>query len=387
MATLNKNRIESVDLLKGIVMVLMAIDHTRDYFYQSPNLFGLTDPEHATIPVYITRWITHFCAPTFSFLAGVSAFMVGRKKSKNDLSAFLVKRGLWLVFVELTISSFAWYLDIQFRNFDLAVIWCLGISMIFLAAIIHLPRNLILFFSCVLIAGHNALDTVHFKDNLLWNILHEFGTIKLSDTRHINIFYPIIPWIGVMALGYYFGSFYSQSFDAQKRRKLFNRIGIGAFLLFVVIRWINFYGDPSPWQKYDTTTQMIMSFLNVTKYPPSLLYLLPTLGMAFLFLANTENLRGKIVDFFTTFGRVPFFYYILHLYFIRIIGMIFAELSGYDWKTMIQTSPELDLKGFGFNLGIVYLIWAGIILLLYPFCKKFDAYKQSHKEKWWLSYL
>lgn len=387
MTTLKKNRIESVDLLKGIVMVLMAIDHTRDYFYQSPNVFDLTDPAHATLPIYFSRWITHFCAPIFSFLAGISAFMVGRRKSKNELSVFLIKRGLWLVFMELTIISFAWYFDTQFRNFDLAVIWCLGISMIFLAAIIHLPRNLILIFSCVLIVGHNAFDSVHFKDNLLWSILHEFDSFKISETHQLNIFYPIIPWIGVMALGYYFGSFYSQSFDATKRRKLFNRIGIGAIVLFLIIRWTNIYGDPSAWQKYDTTAQTIMSFLNVTKYPPSLLYLLLTLGVAFVFLANTENVAGKVVDFFTIFGRVPFFYYILHLYLIRIIGIILAELSGYDWRILIQTSFEIDLKGFGYSLGIVYLIWAGIILLLYPLCKKFDSYKQSHKEHWWLSYL
>lgn len=387
MATLNKNRIESVDLLKGVVMVLMAIDHTRDYFYQAPNLFDLTDPAHATIPVYFNRWITHFCAPIFSFLAGISAFMVGQRKSKYELSLFLIKRGLWLVFIELTIISFAWYIDIQFRNFDMAVIWCLGISMIFLAAIIHLPRNLILIFSCVLILGHNAFDSVHFKDNLLWSILHEFGSFKISETRQLNIFYPIIPWIGVMALGYYFGGFYSQSFDFMKRRKLFNQIGIASIVLFVITRWTNIYGDPSAWQAYETIAQTIMSFLNVTKYPPSLLYLLLTLGVAFVFLANTENVRGKAVAFFTTFGRVPFFYYILHLYLIRITGMILAELNGYDWEMMIQTSPEFDLKGFGYNLGIVYLIWAGIVLLLYPLCKRFDAYKQSHKEYWWLSYL
>ncbi len=387
MTTASKSRIESVDLLKGIVMVLMAIDHTRDYFYQSPAVFDLTDPAHATIPVYFTRWITHFCAPTFSFLAGISAFMVGRRKSRNDLSVFLIKRGLWLVFIELTIISFAWYLDVRFRNFDLAVIWCLGISMIFLATIIYLPRNIILIFSLILIAGHNALDTLHFKDNLLWNILHEFGTINLSENHHINIFYPIIPWIGVMALGYYFGSFYNQPFDAQKRRRLFNRIGLGSILLFVLIRWLNIYGNTTPWQKYDTATQTIMSFLNLTKYPPSFLYLLLTLGTAIVFLANTEKLRGKVVDFFTTFGRVPFFYYILHLYFIRIIGMVFAELSGYDWQMMIQTTTEFDLQGFGFSLPIVYLIWAGIILVLYPICKKFDTYKQNNKEKWWLSYL
>lgn len=390
MTSLTKNRIESIDLLKGLVMVIMALDHTRDYFHYSANFFDPADPTHTTLPIFFTRWVTHFCAPAFSFLAGLSAFMVGKRKTPKQLSSFLFKRGLWLVFIELTVVNFAWYFDIQFRTFGLLVIWSLGISMITLAALIHLPRKILLIFCCILIFGHNLLDNIHFSDNLLWEILHQESFFKLSDNTQLLVGYPIIPWIAVMALGYYFGSFYDKSYEASKRKKIFNIIGLSSLILFVIIRWINTYGDPTPWQHYGTISKELISFLNPAKYPPSLLYLLMTLGTTLLFLANSEKLKGKIVDFFCTFGRVPFFYYILHLYLIHITAMVFAQLSGFGWHHFILPSwiglvPEM--KGYGFNLIIVYLIWIGVILALYPLCKKFDNYKQSHKDKWWLSYL
>lgn len=368
-------------------MVLMALDHTRDYFHQTFNLLDLTDPAHTNWPIYITRWVTHFCAPAFSFLAGISAFMVGKRKTKHELSVFLLKRGLWLVFIELTVVTFAWYLDIQFRNLDLAVIWSLGISMIFLAALIHLPKNVILIIACLLIFGHNLLDDVHFEGSITWSILHELSFFKLSDRLNLNVIYPIIPWIGVMALGYYFGVFYDKSFEPVNRKKLFNTIGVVAIILFIFVRSINVYGDPVQWKNYETISSTIFSFLNLNKYPPSLLYLLVTLSGTFIFLANSEKWKGSLVNFFSVFGRVPFFYYILHLYLIRVLGMIAAELTGHGWELMVQTTFKIELKDFGFNLGIVYLIWIGIILILYPLCKKFDNYKQSHKEKWALSYL
>jgi uncharacterized membrane protein len=381
---ITKSRVESIDLLKGIVMVVMALDHTRDYFHQTFTLSGLTDPALTTWPIYITRWISHFCAPTFCFLAGGSAYMVGKRKTKTDLSGFLVKRGIWLVLVEI-MMAFVWYFDIQFNNFDLAVIWMLGISMISLAALIHLPNNLILLFSCLLIASHNLLDNVHVEGNVLWSILHEYGSFQFPGFT-LNVIYPVIPWIGVMSLGYYIGHFYNQP-TAIQRRKLFNTIGTSALVLFLIVRWINIYGDLHTWKNYENAGHTIMSFMNVTKYPPSLLYLLVTLGGAFIFLANSEKLKGRVVDFFSVFGRVPFFYYILHLCLIRILAAVAAEFTGYGWQLMIQTSFEVDLKDFGFSLPIVYLIWICIVLVLYPLCKWFDRYKRDHKEQTWLSYL
>src|SRR5450755_2488682 len=242
--SLQTKRIESIDLLKGLVMVIMALDHVRDYFHFSAYYFDPADPVHSSLPLFFTRWITHFCAPAFSFLAGLSAFMAGRKKTKSELSAFLFKRGLWLVFIELTIVNFAWYFDVYFRTLNLIVIWALGISMIVLAALVHLPRKFILLFSCLLIFGHNLLDNIHYDGSLLWSILHEFNVFKLSDNVELFVGYPIVPWIAVMSLGYYFGSFYDKSYDSNKRKKIFNIIGVTAIVLFVVLRFINGYGDP-----------------------------------------------------------------------------------------------------------------------------------------------
>lgn len=390
MTAITKSRIESIDLLKGLVMVIMALDHIRDYFHYSAFYFDPTDPTQSTLPIFFTRFITHFCAPAFCFLAGTSAFMVGKRKSKSELSSFLLKRGLWLVFIEMTIVNFAWYFDIYFKSPGLLVIWSLGISMIFLAALVHLPRKFILLFSILLIMGHNLLDTIHYNGNVFWAILHEFAFFKITNDVEFVVGYPIIPWIAVMALGYYFGAFYDKSYDSLKRKKLFNLIGISAIVAFVILRFSNLYGDPVLYKDYGVLSKNFISFLNPSKYPPSLNYLLMTLGTAILFLANVEKLKGKVVDFFSTFGRVPFFYYILHLYLIHLIALIFAELSGFGWKIMILqdwVTETPTLKGYGFPLWVVYTVWIFVIVLLYPLCKKFDIYKQTHKEKWWLSYL
>lgn len=390
MTELNKPRIESIDLLKGLVMVIMALDHVRDYFHYASFVFNPTDPTQSSLPIFFTRWITHFCAPAFSFLAGLSAFMVGKRKSKNELSIFLLKRGLWLVFIEVTVVTFGWLFNVEFETLLMQVIWSLGISMIVLAGLIHLPRTYILIFSLLLICCHNLLDNVHFPENLIWILLHEETFLKISDSFNLYIAYPIIPWIAVMALGYYIGAWYDNSVDNNMRRKVFNAIGGTAIVVFVVLRLTNFYGDPKPFVHYDTISQNLISFLNPSKYPPSLLYLLMTLGATFLFLANSETLRGKIVGFFSTFGRVPFFYYILHIYFIHLIAIPFAQLSGFGWRTMILTGERYvnyQMGGYGFRLWVVYAVWIGVIILLYPLCKRFDQYKLAHKEKWWLSYL
>lgn len=390
MTSLTKNRIESLDLLKGLVIVIMAIDHVRDYFHYSARFFDPSDPELTTAPIFLTRFITHFCAPAFSFLAGLSAFIVGRKKTPAELSGFLLKRGLWLVFVELIIVNFAWYFNIEFKHVAFLVIWVLGISMIFLAGLIHLPAKAILVFSCVLIFGHNLLDAIHFEGSILWTFLHGSGIFLTTPDHTFRVGYPIIPWVAVMSLGYCFGSFYDRTYDPSKRRKLFNIIGISSIILFFILRGINVYGNLLPWKDYGSFVKTSFSFFNVTKYPPSLDFLLVTLGGAFLFLANTEKLKGGIVNFFCVFGRVPFFFYIIHLYLIHFLALIAAELTGFGWEKMILSAPVLkveELKGFGFNLPVVYLVWLLVIFMLYPLCKKFDTYKQNHKDKWWLSYL
>ncbi len=385
-----RNRIGSIDLLKGLVMIIMALDHTRDYFHNAAFHFDPLDPEITTAPIFFTRWITSFCAPAFSFLAGLSAFLSGTRRTPNELSVFLLTRGIWLVFIELVIVNFGWTFNIHFNSFALMVIWSLGISMIVLAALIHLPRKFILIFSCLLIFFHNLLDNIHFPNSILWAIIHEFSIFKLSDNIQLDVVYPLIPWIGIMSMGYYFGPFYDKTFDSLKRKKILNIIGFSAIGVFIVLRFTNFYGDPSPWKHYDTFMKDIFSILNTSKYPPSLLFLLMTLGPSFIFLANSENLKGKIVDFFSVFGRVPFFYYILHIYLIHIIAMGFALASGFGWQKLILThwiTVQPGMNDYGYGLWVVYLVWIGVIMLLYPFCKKFAAYKLKYKEKKWLSYL
>lgn len=390
MTVIPKVRIKSIDVLKGLVMVIMALDHIRDFIHFPAFFFDPADPEQSTLPIFFTRFITHFCAPIFCFLAGTSAFMVGKRKSKNELSSFLLKRGLWLVFIEMGIVNFAWSFDIYFNTLGLMVIWSLGISMIILAVLIHLQRKIILLFSLTLIFGHNLLDNIHFDGNEFWSILHVFSTFNLDSGRELFVAYPIIPWVAVMSLGYYFGPFYDKSYDSEKRKNLFNLIGFLAIITFVILRFTNIYGDPTSWKDYGVVSKNLISFFNPSKYPPSLDYLLMTLGAAFIFLANSEKLKGKVVEFFSTFGRVPFFYYILHLYLIHLIALIFAELSGFGWETMILedwVTESPTLKGFGYPLWVVYIVWIGVVLLLYPICKKFDNYKQNNKDKWWLSYL
>lgn len=391
MTTLTKPRIQSIDLLKGLVMVIMALDHVRDYFHYSAFFFDATDPEQTTWPIFITRFITHFCAPAFSFLAGTSVFMIGKRKLPAELSSFLFKRGLWLVFVEIIIINFGWKFDINFTHIGLQTIWSLGISMIVLAGLIYLPKKIILAISIVIIFGHNLLDNIHFEGSYLWSILHEYKQFEFIEGHKVLFAYSLLPWIAVMSLGYCFGSLYDSSFEVKKRKRILNNLGIGSLVLFLILIAINKYGNPVQWTNYGITSKTLMSIFDINKYPPSLLYLLITLGGTFLFLANAEKLKGKVVDFFCVFGRVPFFYYILHIYLIHLIAVFAAEFTGFGWQVMVSmptfaTRVEA-LKGYGFNLITVYVVWIIVILLLYPLCKKFDNYKQSHKEKWWLSYL
>jgi uncharacterized membrane protein len=399
-ASLNKvssltgvSRIQSIDLLRGIVMIIMALDHVRDYFHADAFLYNPLDLEKTSVMLFFTRWITHFCAPVFVFLAGTSAFLVGSRKGKKELSAFLLKRGLWLILLELTIINFAWFFNIQFSLITLTVIWALGVGMIALAAIVHLPFNLILILGILLVAGHNLLDPIQVDGNnskaIGWAILHKFSGFPIGN-HFLFVGYPIIAWTGIMTLGYSFGALYKSSFDAKTRMKLLLVLGSGMIFLFVIIRSINAYGDPSHWSEQATPVYTFLSFLNITKYPPSLLYALITLGPALIFLAISENLKKGISQYVIALGRVPMFYYILHLYFIHCIGVIAALATGYEFSDMIFTTWITDspnLKGYGFNLGITYVVWIGVVLSLFPLCLWYDRYKTNHREKWWLSYL
>jgi uncharacterized membrane protein len=289
------------------------------------------------------------------------------------------------------VINFGWLFDLSFGIILLQVIWSLGISMIVLAGLVYLPRKVILIFSLILIFGHNLLDPISLDNSIAWALFHKLNIFMLSENLMFVVGYPIIPWIAVMSLGFCFGDFYGKSVDSSKRRQTFNLIGMGAIILFVVLRWTNVYGDPVLFQQYDRPSQDLVSFLNPTKYPPSLLFLLMTLGGTLLLLANSEKWKGKLVDFICTFGRVPFFFYIIHIYLIHLIAIGLATLTGFVWeKNMVLAAwgaIENPIPGYGFPLWVVYVVWISVILVLYPICKKFDRYKQGHKDKWWLSYF
>jgi len=387
-------RIESIDLLRGLVMIIMALDHVRDYFHKTAFLYSPEDLNHTTVILFFTRWITHFCAPVFVFLAGVSAHLYGVKKTKKELSVFLFTRGLWLVFAELFILSLFRTFNPSYHFFNLQVIWVIGISMMFLSAMIYLKPSILLVTGILLIAGHNLLDNVHVTGNnlpaFLWALLHETGYFKFGDfTFHVH--YPAIPWIGIMAVGYYMGNLFVRGYDAGKRRTVLLSVGLIASALFMVIRYINVYGDLSHWSFQKNIPFTILSFLNVTKYPPSLLYVLMTLGPAMIFLALTENRINALAKRITIFGRVPMFYYMIHILLIHLLALGAAVVTGYKWSdmvltTMINRSPAL--KGYGFSLLTVYIVWVALIVILYPVCKWFDQYKRSHRSgKWWLTYV
>ncbi|MFY0714832.1 DUF1624 domain-containing protein [Seonamhaeicola sp. NFXS20] len=394
MSVIKSTRIQSIDILRGVVMVLMALDHTRDYFHLGASLDNPTNIETTTPILFFTRFITHYCAPVFVFLAGTSAFLYGSNKTKPKLFKFLFTRGLWLIFLEIFVNSFNWTFDYTYSLIVLQVIWAIGIGMIALSFLVFLPKKVILGIGIILVAGHNLLDKIIAEGNsfqsIIWYMLHQPNSIPISETRFAYIIYPVIPWIGLIALGYCFGSIYTRGFNAKTRRKWLLTLGIGAITLFFIIRGTNIYGDLTPWSTQETLTKTIMSFFKVTKYPPSLSYILITIGPSLLFLLAIEKAKNKITDFFLVFGRVPLFYYFLHIFVIHSFAIIGVILFNEGWQDILSNISDRSIIGlakYGYSLYIVYLVWIGIVALLYFPSKNYMIYKASNKDKWWLSYL
>ncbi len=401
--TTAKRRLDSVDLLRGLVMVIMMLDHTRDFFHNAVAQFDPLDLSQTNAMLFFTRWITHFCAPVFVFLAGTGAYLqFSRGKSKRELSRFLLTRGLWLIFLEMTVLRvLLWFnLDLHFVGV-LQVIWAIGVSMICLAALVHLPTRAIAAFGIGMIALHNLLDSFRVAQgpNLpppgfwqsVWLILHQPGIIFFAQGVYLLVLYPLIPWIGVMAAGYAFGSLYK--LDAERRRTILLKLGFGLILLFVIIRATNLYGDPQKWHVQKNALFTLLSFVNVTKYPPSLLFLLLMLGPAIAALALFEKMgRGPISRALITFGRVPLFFYLLQWATAHTLAILAGYFAGQSvaWQfTTLLNKPRSNPSavGFvGFNLFVVYVAWAAGVLLLYPLCRWFAGVKQRRRD-WWLSYL
>jgi uncharacterized membrane protein len=311
------------------------------------------------------------------------------RRGKKELSKFLLMRGLWLVLLEVTIVSFGWFFAGIVSLIMLQTIWALGIGMIVLSLFIFLPKRLLLIIGLILIAGHDMLDNFHVAGNGMdafgWSLLHDQRIFTFGNFN-VLVGYPVIPWIGLMCTGYCFGELYLR-FEGSQRNKILAALGISCILLFIALRWTNWYGDPSQWQSQKNGMFTLLSFINASKYPPSLLYILMTIGPAILFLAFAEKPLNKITGVIAVYGRVPMFYYILHIYLIHIAANAIALASGFPWDKVIHSNLFNALAGFGYRLWIVYIIWILVVALLYPLCKRYDAYKLNHKEKWWLSYL
>jgi uncharacterized membrane protein len=368
-------RIGSVDILRGLVMVVMALDHTRDFFSTAGfNPRDVTDPL-----LFLTRWVTHFCAPTFILLAGLSAFLYGRGKSLGELSRFLLVRGLWLILIDLTLINFGWRFELDPYRLSAGVIFVIGLSMVVLSALIWLPRWAMASLALLIVAGHNLLDNVRAEDlreaSGAWHVLHEPGLVQLVDSVTLYILYPLVPWIGVMTSGYLLGLV--MQLDEGKRQRILLGLGAAVTVGFLVLRVTNVYGDPTPWTPQDTWLSTILSFLNCEKYPPSLLYLMMTLGPALILLALFAQVRGVFASFLATFGRVPFFYYVVHIYLIHAL----AVGTGFAITGVLTITPDIN-----FSLMGVYIIWLMVVVLLYPICRWFSELKEQ-SSGWWWAYL
>lgn len=386
-ATSTRARVESVDVVRGVIMIIMALDHTRDYFGvpgQNP-----TDLATASAALFLTRWITFFCAPVFFLLTGTGAYLSLRRRSPGELPRFLFTRGVWLIFLEVVlVRCFAYQFNLDYRVTMLLVLWALGWAMITLSALVRLPASAVTAIGSVMIVGHNLFDSVK-SASPLWTILHAPGFVVNTPSHVVFAAYPLVPWIGVTAVGYGLGQIYS--WDTERRRAFLLRLGLALSLTFLVIRGINVYGDPSQWIRQKTAVFTVLSFLNTTKYPPSLLFLLMTLGPAMVFLWAVDRGTPRILRPALVIGKVPLFYYLLHFSLIHLLAVVGCCLR-YGSAHWMFESPDLAHypfsapPGWGYSLTGVYLMWAFVVIAMYPLCRWFAALKQRRSDAW-LSYL
>jgi uncharacterized membrane protein len=375
-------RTQSIDLLRGLVMVLMVLDHARDFFWGFR--FRATDLTQTTVPLFFTRWITHFCAPTFVLLAGLGAYLYGQRHGRAAVTRYLLTRGLWLVLLELTVIRLCWIPDPGYHLTVLQVIWVLGWSMVALAALHRLPLPALIAIGAALVGGHNLLDGLDHQKlgalDWLWTILHRGGVLNPFPGRRVFVSYPLLPWIGVMALGYALGPIYQR--PADERRRVLLRLGLGACVAFVALRALNIYGDPMQWtHQARGPVWTALSFLNCQKYPPSLLFVLMTLGPALCLLAWFEG--GITLRPLVVFGRVPLLFYVGHLLLLRYTSL---PLGVNRWGLAALRPPPGHAGSPEYPLPVTYLAWFLSLLLLYPLCRWFAALKARRSDAW-LSYL
>ena len=384
--TATRQRVESIDIVRGAIMILMALDHTRDFFGLPGNPTNLAT---ASAPLFLTRWITHFCAPGFFLLMGTGAYLARRRRSTGEFVRFLLTRGFWLIVLDLVVlRCFAYQFNVDYRVTMLLVLWALGWALIGLAAVAWLPTSAIALVGVAIIAGHNLLDGVR-SSNPLWNVLHVPGFVVNTPGHVVFVAYPLVPWIGVTMAGYTLGALYA--WPAERRGAALIRTGCLLVALFAAVRALNGYGDPAPWVYQRTVLFTVLSFLNTTKYPPSLSFLLMTLGPVLLALAWVERVRLTRVRPLVVFGRVPLFYFALHFAVLHAVATVVC-LVRYGSAHWMFESPDLahypfsPPPGWGFTLPVVYAVWIAAVIAVYPLCRWFAGVK-SRSRAWWLSYL
>lgn len=381
------SRLTAIDTLRGIVMILMALDHVRDFF-GVPGV-NPTSLAQTTVPLFLTRWVTHLCAPAFFLLTGTGAYLSLGRKSIPELSRFLLVRGLWLIVLELTvIRCLGFQFNVDYQVTMLVVIWALGWAMIVLAALVWLPVPVVLAFGLVTIAGHNLFDQVR-STHPLWILLHVPGVVINRPGFLVFSAYPLVPWIGVTAVGYALGHIYRWSGERRRRFLLYG--GLSLMAAFAVLRASNGYGDPVRWAVQASDALTVVSFLNVTKYPPSLLFLLMALGPALLILRALDRGTPRVLRPAVLFGRVPLFYFVLHLPLIHLLAVLlcYAQNGAAHWlfeSPTLGAYPFTPPPGWGISLPWIYLVWMLVVILLYPVCAWFASLKRRRTDAW-LSYL
>ncbi|HYE47709.1 MAG TPA: heparan-alpha-glucosaminide N-acetyltransferase domain-containing protein [Caulobacter sp.] len=381
-----KQRLTSIDMLRGAVIILMALDHVRDFFHIKAWTMDPLNPATTDLALYLTRWVTHFCAPTFILLAGVSAFLQGvNGKDTKALSGFLLTRGLWLILLEMTLINFGWNFSVP--GIGLIVIWAIGVAMVVLSALVWLPTRAVLGIGIAIIALHNLLDPINGQDlgawAPLWTILHEPGFLP----PFFFVAYPVLPWIGVMALGYGIAPVFQ--LEPARRARILTVAGLAMIGAFLVLRGFNLYGNPVPWKDHPGVLRDGFSLFNVMKYPPSLDYLLVTLGPVFLLLPHLEKAKGWFADVLLVYGRAPLAFYVLHIFLGHALMMAVGVATGYPAGVFLgfMANPQpLVESGWGFSLWVVYLVWLVVLALLYPVCRWWGELKRRRRD-WWLSYL
>ncbi len=388
-------RVTAIDITCGLVMVIMALDHVRDLLHMPALTQNPTDLATTTPAIFMTRWITYLCAPTFVFLSGTSAYLSLRKRNTtgdNEGTArrFLLKRGVVLILLELTVVNFAFWFDIHFQSLLIQVIYAIGGGLIILSILAKFPAKWVGITGLVIVFGHNVLQLVPAFTNpaakLGWALLFRTDFFPVSPTFAFVVAYPLIPWLGILLIGFACGQLMER--PVEQRKSIILRAGLGALISFVLLRFLNIYGDPAPWIAWKTGLFTFLSFINVTKYPPSLLYALVTLGLMLVFLSAIDGKDNAFTRWMTVYGKVPMFYYIIHWYLVHLSMIAMALLQGYSFADLPAGPLNFGRPASaGISLCLVYVVWFGLVILLYPLCKWYGRYKVDHPEIGWLRYV